>query len=142
MNISQSYKQEHGFLMHFVRLANTMLKDEERKVHETITFLLVTLPNIHQFFVAQGDVARFDRQTRLYIRKIFVVTAIYSGRGVVKKPHFLFAERHWKRNVVSRVSSAMYQLSLWQMGRKYVCWPTWSICPSCSVLSCGLLHLV
>ena len=36
-------------------------KDEERKVHETITFLLVTLPNIHQFFVAQGDVARFDR---------------------------------------------------------------------------------
>ena len=47
--------------MHFVRLANTLLKDEERKVHETITFLLVTLPNIHQFFVAQGDVARFDR---------------------------------------------------------------------------------
>ena len=33
--------------MHFVHLANTLLKDE--KVHETITFLLLTLPNIYQF---------------------------------------------------------------------------------------------
>jgi len=24
-----SYEQEHGYLMHFVRLANTLLKDEE-----------------------------------------------------------------------------------------------------------------
>jgi len=47
----QSYKQERGCLMHFVRLANTLLKDEERKVHETITFLLVTLPNIHRFLL-------------------------------------------------------------------------------------------
>jgi len=31
--------------MHFARLANTLLKT--KKVHETITFLLVTLPNIH-----------------------------------------------------------------------------------------------
>ena len=30
-----------------MRLANTLLKDE--KVHETITLLLVTLPNIHRF---------------------------------------------------------------------------------------------
>jgi len=30
MNISQSYKQERGCFMHFVRLANTLLKDEER----------------------------------------------------------------------------------------------------------------
>jgi len=30
--------------MHFVRLANWT-----EKVHETITFLLVTLPNIHRF---------------------------------------------------------------------------------------------
>ena len=44
VNIWQTYKQERGCLMHFVRLANTLLKDEE--VHETITFLLVTLPNI------------------------------------------------------------------------------------------------
>jgi len=29
VNIWQSYKQESGCLMHFVRLANTMLKDEE-----------------------------------------------------------------------------------------------------------------
>jgi len=36
--------------MHFARLANTLLKDEEKKkVHETITFLFVTLPNIYRF---------------------------------------------------------------------------------------------
>ena len=29
MNIWQSYKQERGCLMHFARLANTLLKDEE-----------------------------------------------------------------------------------------------------------------
>jgi len=29
VNISQSYKQEGGCLGHFVRLANTLLKDEE-----------------------------------------------------------------------------------------------------------------
>ena len=29
MNISQSYKQEHGRLMHFAFLAATLLKDEE-----------------------------------------------------------------------------------------------------------------
>ena len=46
VNIWQSYKQECGCLMHFARLANTLLK--EKKVHETITFLLVTLPNIYR----------------------------------------------------------------------------------------------
>jgi len=40
----QSYKQERGCLMHFARLANyALLKDEE-----SITFLLVTLPNIYR----------------------------------------------------------------------------------------------
>ena len=29
VNIWQSYKQERGYLMHFARLANTLLKDEE-----------------------------------------------------------------------------------------------------------------
>jgi len=29
MHILQSYKQERGCLMHFARLANTLLKDEE-----------------------------------------------------------------------------------------------------------------
>jgi len=29
MNIWQSYKQERDCLMHFARLANTLLKDEE-----------------------------------------------------------------------------------------------------------------
>jgi len=29
VNIWQSYKQEHGRLMHFASLANTLLKDEE-----------------------------------------------------------------------------------------------------------------
>jgi len=42
VNIWKSYKQEHGCLMHFVRLATTPLK-----VHETTTLLLVTLANIH-----------------------------------------------------------------------------------------------
>jgi len=38
-----------------VHLATTLLKD--KKVHETIMFLLVTLPNIHRFkknFVSDG----------------------------------------------------------------------------------------
>jgi len=45
VNIWQSYKQERDCLMHFVHLANTLLKDREsaRNNH----FLLVTLPNIH-----------------------------------------------------------------------------------------------
>ena len=46
MNIWQSYKQERGCLMHFVRLANTQLIDEESA--RDITFLHVTLPNIHR----------------------------------------------------------------------------------------------
>jgi len=29
VNVWQSYKQERGCLMHFARLANTLLKDEE-----------------------------------------------------------------------------------------------------------------
>jgi len=29
VNIWQSYKQEHGCLMHFAHLANTLLKEEE-----------------------------------------------------------------------------------------------------------------
>jgi len=35
MNIWQNYKQERGCLMHFARLANTLLKDEEsaRDIH-------------------------------------------------------------------------------------------------------------
>ena len=43
VNIWQHYKQERGCLMHFARLANTLL------MHETITFLLVNLPDIHRF---------------------------------------------------------------------------------------------
>jgi len=45
--IWQSYKQERGCLMHFARLANKLLKT--KKVHKTITFLLVTSSNIHRF---------------------------------------------------------------------------------------------
>ena len=47
VNIWQNYKHRRGCLMHFVRLANTLLKDDSKKVRETITFLLVTLPNIY-----------------------------------------------------------------------------------------------
>jgi len=34
--------------MHFAQLANTLLK-EMKKVHETITFLLVASPNVYRF---------------------------------------------------------------------------------------------
>jgi len=38
MNIWQSYKQERGCLVHFARLANALLKDEE-SARETTTLL-------------------------------------------------------------------------------------------------------
>ena len=47
MNIWQSYKQERDCLVHFTRLANILLNTT--KLHETITFLVVTLPNTHRF---------------------------------------------------------------------------------------------
>jgi len=66
VNIWQSYKQERGCFMHFACLANTLLKDEESALDNTIQYntkfvkrhvavasealkLLVTLPNIHRF---------------------------------------------------------------------------------------------
>ena len=53
VNIWQSYKQEPGCLMHFARMANTLLMT--KKVHETIMFLLVTLPNIYRFKIKFTD---------------------------------------------------------------------------------------
>ena len=47
VNIWQSYKQKRDCLVHFASLANSPLN--MKKVHETITFLLVNLPNIHRF---------------------------------------------------------------------------------------------
>jgi len=47
VNIWQSYKQGRDCLLHSARLANTLLNT--KKVHEIITFLVVTLPNIHRF---------------------------------------------------------------------------------------------
>jgi len=49
VNIGQKYEQERGCLMHFVHVANALLKHEENARDETITFLQVTLPNIHWF---------------------------------------------------------------------------------------------
>ena len=46
VNIWQSYKQERGCFMHFARMANTLLKDEESTRDDYI--LLVTLPNIYR----------------------------------------------------------------------------------------------
>jgi len=54
-NIWQSYKQEHGCLMHFARLTNTLLKDDGSA--ETITFLLVTLPDINRLKKSLTDSA-------------------------------------------------------------------------------------
>ena len=47
LNISQSYKQERGCLVHFVRLATTLLNT--KKVHEATTLLLESLRNSHRF---------------------------------------------------------------------------------------------
>jgi len=47
VNIWQRYKQERDCLMHLCTWPTHCKKTE--KVHETITFLLVTLPNIHRF---------------------------------------------------------------------------------------------
>jgi len=47
MNIWQSYKQERDCFVHFLRLL--AVRWPSAPVHETITFLLVTLPNIHRF---------------------------------------------------------------------------------------------
>jgi len=47
VNIWQSYKQERDCLMHF--LSPLAVCWPSAQVHETITFLLVTLPNIHRF---------------------------------------------------------------------------------------------
>jgi len=44
VNTGQSYKQERVRLMHFVRMANILLKDEE-----IATFFLAALPNIYRF---------------------------------------------------------------------------------------------
>ena len=86
-----------------------------------------------------------------------VATAIYSVTMVLWKetafPLCRAMERRWKRNVVSRLSSVivvirlpipcvssvaiwchMYQLFLWQMGRRCVCWPIWSM----SILFCAV----
>jgi len=46
MNIWQSYKQERDCFVHFLR--RLALCWPSAQVHETITFLLVTLPNIRR----------------------------------------------------------------------------------------------
>jgi len=46
-NIWQSYKQKRDCLVHFFRLFLQCV-GQARKVHETTTLLLVTLPNIHR----------------------------------------------------------------------------------------------
>jgi len=47
VNIWQSYKQERDCFVHFLSLLAVCWPSEQ--VHETITFLLVILPNIHRF---------------------------------------------------------------------------------------------
>jgi len=36
VNIWQSYREERGCLMHFARLANTLLKDDESERHNHV----------------------------------------------------------------------------------------------------------
>jgi len=48
-NIWRSYQQERDRLVHFLRLLAVCWPGAQ--VHETITFLLVTLPNIHRALI-------------------------------------------------------------------------------------------
>jgi len=48
VNIWQSYKQERGCLVHFLRLLAVWWPGAQSALHKT-TILLVTLPNIHRF---------------------------------------------------------------------------------------------
>jgi len=50
VNIWQkSYRQERYCLLHFARLANTLLNT--KKVHETISFLVVNIHRLKKFFI-------------------------------------------------------------------------------------------
>ena len=49
VNIWQSYKQERRCLMHYARLANTLLKDEESARNNNVIACSLTSPNIHRF---------------------------------------------------------------------------------------------
>jgi len=96
---------------------------------------------------AQSSRHRLDK-IKMVATAIYSVTMLFCG----KKRHFLFGEP-WRgagKGMVSSVtvvirlpiscmssmaiSCHVYQLSLWQMGRRCLCWPIWSICLSCSVL--------
>ena len=49
VNIWQSYKQERDCLVHFVRLANTLLKDEESARDSHVPTCTFAKPNIYRF---------------------------------------------------------------------------------------------
>ena len=49
VNIWQSYKQKHGCLTHFARLANTLLKDDESAPDSHV--LACNLPNIYNAII-------------------------------------------------------------------------------------------
>jgi len=56
MNIWQSYKQEHGCLVHFARLANALLKDEEsaRDRHVIMAIFVGFVHRLEFYFVTFG----------------------------------------------------------------------------------------
>jgi len=66
VNIWHSYKQERDCFMHFFRLLAVCWPNAQ--VHETITFLLVTLSNIHQlkFFSLSDSAITHTRLTALF----------------------------------------------------------------------------
>ena len=49
VNIWQSYKQERDCLVHFARLANTLLKDEESARDSHVPACTFAKPNIYRF---------------------------------------------------------------------------------------------
>jgi len=63
VNIWQSYKQERGCVKHFVRLANTLLKDDEsvslRKLSPTLATAHYSCPDSAIGLVAQYELSGY-----------------------------------------------------------------------------------
>ena len=77
-NIWQSYKQERGCLVHFGRLANTLLKDEEsaRDNHAFACNFAKYSPILNFFFTL-----KLNQQLQTHF---FTDTAIIAGRKMIR----------------------------------------------------------
>ena len=81
MNIWQSYKQERGCLMHFARLANTLLKDEESARDNRIASNLSKYSPILFFFTQYSATVRILFAT---YRKVAYETSAHLSSPVYR----------------------------------------------------------